>query len=115
VGLFWWGEAPERLSVTSGGSAASIDATGWVERRAEPLSIAGPRLGAFIGVTHWFNWCPSISLVELAVFREPRPTKFLSYPNSRRHTKTAATAPAKSASRPAKIACRMRVIPTEPK
>ena len=35
------------------------------------------------------------------------------YPNNNRHTKTAATAPAKSASSPAKMACRIRVIPTE--
>jgi len=49
--LTWWGEAPERLPVTPGKPADTINVVAGAERRAEPWSIAGPRLGTLIGVT----------------------------------------------------------------
>jgi len=59
--LTWWGEAPERLAVFIRATRRTqINVTGWDERRAEPWSIAGSRLGASIGVTDQSKWFPSI-------------------------------------------------------
>jgi len=63
---------------------------------------------ASIRVNAWFD-CFVVWLFSFS----PVAARYLS--NSRRQTKTAATAPAKSAHSPAKIACRIRVIPTDPK
>jgi hypothetical protein len=56
----WWGEAPERPPVPPGKLADTISVVGWAWKRAEPWSIACPRLGAFIGLTHCINWYPPI-------------------------------------------------------
>jgi len=49
------GEAPERPAVSSGSSAWTSNVASLDERRAEPWSIAGPRLGALNGLTMVFG------------------------------------------------------------
>jgi len=55
--LIWWGEAPERPeSVREAVGILLVEEYCYNLTLAEPRPSAGPRLGAFIGLTHQVNW-----------------------------------------------------------
>jgi hypothetical protein len=61
----WWGEAPESPErVREAIGILPDEEYRYTLTRAEPWSSAGPRLGAFIGLTHHVNWYEPIPLVK---------------------------------------------------